>query len=160
MPDYHIYIHGDGNGESIGGQTKPYQNSGDGTAFSNTKPSPMDVINKTQDVAQHGFGSLINTGVAALSKIAPPVAIAVAIIKATDKVLTTGFAHQEKWNGNYENSVGYNNFKTELGNFINPMKYGYTMVMREKEFELQNRGTVQQNRLVGSSILKDMKRGV
>ena len=158
--DYHIYLHSEGTSgglNSSGNKTQPFsktqsQESGNAfstgikTAFSTTK----NIIN----------GGAVNTGVSYLTKVAPYVAVVVAGIGVADKILTTGFAHQEEYTGNYKNNMQYNNFKTVLRIFTNPIGYARSAIHTHFQYNKQNKEIIEQNRLIGNSILKDFNIGV
>ena len=153
--DYHIYIHGE-NGNGGGNNTQ---------TFSARKEQGMsfptgEVKQAFSTVKTMASGGALNTGVAALAKAVPWVAIAVAIVKGVDKVISTGFAHQEEYTGNYKNSMHYNNFKTIAGNVLNPIGYFRTTIQKEFQMKKQNKEIEQQNRLVGDAILKDFNMGI
>lgn len=155
--DYHIYLHGVEGGQSLGDKTKPFsasQTSGakSGSAFQ----TGVNYVQKGINVAQNP-GS---TGVAALAKVAPWVAAVIAIAKITDKVLTTGFAHQEEYTGHYKNNVMYNNFKTTVNYFFHPVNTFLQISHQQAQYNKQNKEIAQQNRLIGDSILKDFNVGV
>ena len=115
MADYHIYIHSN-EGSSLASNTQPKEETMGG-AF-----TAKSAFKGAQQFASGGFSSAINTGVAALSKAVPVVAAAVVAVKVVDGVLTTGFKHLESYTGNYQYSMEYNNFKTNIGYAINPIK--------------------------------------
>ena len=117
MADYHIYLHSN-EGNSLASNTQPKDaEESMGGVF-----TAKSVFKGVQQFANSGFSSAINTGVAALSKAVPIVAAAVIGIKVIDSVLTTGFKHLESYTGNYQYSMEYNNFKTNIGYAINPIK--------------------------------------
>lgn len=114
---YHIYIHSN-EGSSLASNTQPKDSSETmGGVF-----TAKSAFKGAQQFASGGFSSAINTGVAALSKAVPVVAVAVVAAKVVDGVLTTGFKHLESYTGNYQYSMEYNNFKTNIGYAINPIK--------------------------------------
>lgn len=115
MADYHIYLHSN-EGNSLQSNLQPKDRSMGG-AFS--VKSAYNAVNK---FVSSGFSSVINTGVAALSKAIPIVAGVMIAGKIADNILETGFHHLESYTGNYQYSMEYNNFKTVVGMIINPMK--------------------------------------
>lgn len=115
--DYHIYLHSDSNGGSrstSGGHTKPFSVQKDESFGSMIQPAKQVMSNVAN-------GNVVNTGVSALAKVAPWVAVVVAAVKIADKVVSTGFAHQEEYTGDYTNNVALNNFKTQISNAMNPI---------------------------------------
>lgn len=158
--DYHIYLHGDSSGSSSGGnQTKPFSVSkatttGSGAAFA-TKVQKAYSVGSTA-----ASGSVASTGAAALMKVVPWLAVIYIAWKVTDKVLSTGFAHQAEYTANYENNVNYNNFKTIAGYVLNPLSLAKVTIHSRKQYEKQNKEIAQQNRLLGDSVLKDFNIGV
>lgn len=155
MADYHIYLHTDAP-TSSGNQTKPFQNKETTGGEDNFLPKASQVYGTAKGIVG---GNGLNMGVAALSKVAPWVAVVVAIAKVGDKVLSTGFAHQEEYKGNYKNNVNYNNFKSMLGATFNPVGVGYSLIKQQYEIEKYNLAIQQQNKLIGNSILQNMKAG-
>lgn len=154
MADYHIYLHSD----QVSGQNKttPYQNkesqNGGDSSF-----GAKQGLNIAKNVAQ---GNGVNMGVAALSKVAPWVAAFIVAGKITDRVLTTGFAHQEEYTGNYINNVNYNNFKAQFNAVFHPVQTALSIFHQQAQFNKQNKAIAQQNTLIGNSILKDFNIGV
>lgn len=117
MADYHIYLHSN-EGSSLQSNLQPKDSKESmGGVF-----SVKAAYNKISQFASSGFSSVINTGVSALSKALPIVAVGVIAAKVADNILETGFHHLESYTGNYQYSMGYNNFKTVAGMVINPMK--------------------------------------
>ena len=113
---YHIYLHSN-EGNSLASNTQPKSaEESMGGAF-----SVKSAFKGAQQFASSGFSSTINTGVSALSKAVPAVAVAVIAAKVIDSVLETGFKHLQSYTGNYQYSMGYNNFKTVVGYIINPV---------------------------------------
>lgn len=150
--DYHIYLHGIG-GES-GNKTTPF------SAKTNESPFATKVNSTIKKVQNIASGSLVNTGVSALTKAVPIVATALILGKVADKVITTGFAHQQEYTGVYKNNVNWNNFKNSIHNIFHPIQYGLSVLHQNAQINKQNREIEQQNRLIGNSILKDFNIGV
>ena len=150
--DYHIYIHDTNSGS--GNKTTPFSAKTNESSFA-TKINTG--IKKFQGVLN---GSVVNTGVAALTKAVPIVATALIVGKITDKVLTTGFAHQQEYTGVYKNNVNWNNFKNSIHNIFHPIQYGLSVLHQNAQINKQNKEIEQQNRLIGNSILKDFNIGV
>jgi len=118
MADYHIYLHSN-EGSSLQNNLQPKDSKDSmGGAF-----SVKGAYNKISQFASGGFSGTINTGVASLSKAIPIVAAAVVMVKIADSVLETGFKHLESYTGNYQYSMEYNNFKTAVGNVVNPIGF-------------------------------------
>lgn len=153
--DYHIYIHGEGNGSS-GSKTAPFSTQQENGKTSNFETAKQ-AFGTASSIAQ---GNGVNMGVAALSKAYPAIAIAVAIYGVVDKVLTTGFAHQREYTGNYKNEMNYNNFKAKINMAVNPIGFVIKVAHQRAQFNKQNKEIAQQNRLIGNSILKDFNMGV
>ena len=114
--DRHIYIHSD-TSNSLASNTQPKEESMGGVF------SAKSAFTNVNQFMNSGFSSAINTGVAALTKALPVVAIGVVAVRETDKILSTGFEHLENYAGNYQYSMGYNNFKTVVGSIINPIGF-------------------------------------
>jgi len=156
MADYHIYLHSDT--VSTGNKTTPRQNKVDANG---EEPSNFAQVKKGFQIAKGvAQGQAVNMGVSALEKVAPYVAGVVAVAKITDKVLTTGFAHQEEYTGNFQNNVNYNNFKATMSAIFNPIGYALTIQHQQAQFRKQNIATQQQNTLLGNSVLKNFNIGV
>lgn len=118
MSDYHIYLHSN-EGNSLASNTQPKNvEESMGGVFS-AKAAFMGA----KQFMSSGFSGVINTGVSALTKALPIVALGVIAVRETDKILTTGFHHLESYMGNYQYSMEYNNFKTIVGSIINPVGY-------------------------------------
>lgn len=146
--DYHIYIHGSTGGESNGDSTKPFS-SDKNSAF---KPKEDESLVEDEQAQE--------TGAAALSKVAPWVAVAIAVIKVADKVLTTGFSHLREYAGHYEYELGYNNFKTTINHVMNPVGYIKQAVHRDFQFRKENQRIEQEAKIIGKTIYSDTKIGV
>lgn len=113
MSDYHIYLHSNEE-NSMASNTQPKEESMGGVF------KPMTIINKANQFATSGFSSVVNSGVATLTKVLPAVAVGIFALKTADKVLATGFHHLESYAGNYKYSMEYNNFKTIVSMVMNP----------------------------------------
>ena len=165
MADYNIYIHS--YSENTGG-------SGSEPGFSLVKPwsnqpatggvasfqTFQNVAHNAEQIATVGFAPYINTGVAALGKVVPAIAIIYAVAKIADKIVTTGLEHVETYTGHYEYSMGWNNFKTDIANTVNPIGVAIKNYKRQKEYDLKNLQIEQERKLVGNSILTTSVRGV
>ena len=155
--DYHIYLHSEENGSS-GNKIQPF------STRERTQDNGGAFATKVQKAYSTGStvasGSAATTGAAALMKVVPWLAIIYIAWKVTDKVLSTGFAHQAEYTANYENNVNYNNFKTITGYVLNPLSLAKTTIHSRKQYEKQNKEIAQQNRLLGDSVLKDFNIGV
>lgn len=154
--DYHIYIH-DPNGASgngSGNKTTPFSAKSSDESFKTAVQQPYSIAKGLAS------GNGVSMGVSALTKVAPWVAVVVAAITTTDKVLTTGFGHLEEYTGDYSYNVNYNNFKTKLGMVLHPVKTYMTTRHKDAQWKKQNKEITQQNRLIGNSILKDFNVGV
>jgi len=143
MADYHIYLHSN-TSSSIKSHTEPKEETMGG-AFSTIQTG----IAKVQQFSNSGFQSYISTGVAALSKAIPPIALAIAVAKITDKVVSTGFGHLESYTGHYEYSLAYNNFKSGVGALINPIGTAKRLANIYLEQDKFNRRQEQVKSLVG-----------
>lgn len=156
MPDYNIYIRDLTGGSGSASPTSP--------AKSEEEPSGAEIFLKgasaVKSFASSGASNFINSGVASVSKVIPAIAIAVAALKTTDKILTTGFSHLEDYTGNYQYAMAYNNIKTGLGNFINPVGYLLNEAHRQAQFDKQNKRIQQERTLIGNSQLTTYKVGV
>lgn len=157
--DYHIYLHGV---ESLGDKTKPFSTRGEAVQSSDSNGSggfqvAKQAFSVTKDVASNGA---VSVGVAALAKVAPWVAAFIVALKITDKIVTTGFAHQEEYTGHYNNNVMYNNVKTAFNTMLHPISFVLHTVHKQHQVDKQNKEIAQQNKLIGNSILKDFNIGV
>lgn len=107
MADYHIYLHSN-EGNSLANNTQPKDaEESMGGVF-----VPKTFIKDANKIANMSAGGLFKTGAAELVKVHPQAALAVAAVKGTEKVLSTGFEHLQSYTGNYEFSMEFNNFMT------------------------------------------------
>lgn len=146
--DYHIYIHGSTGGESNGDSTKPFS-SEKTSAF---KPKQNSIEAEDSDI--------IDEGAAALGKISGVVALATAIYKTTDKVLSTGFSHLREYTGHYEYEMQYNNFKTMIRHTVHPIGLLKETLHRDFQFRKENRRIAEESKIIGRTIYDDVKIGV
>ena len=107
MADYHIYLHSN-EGNSLASNTQPK----DAEETMGGVFVPKTFIKDVNKYANMSAGGLFKTGAAELAKVHPQAALAVAGVKVTEKVLSTGFEHLQSYTGNYEFSMGFNNFMT------------------------------------------------
>lgn len=158
MADYHIYLHS--NESENGSKTTPF--SARSSSESNGNFAPSKVASGISSAKAYASGSqgAGSTGVAALAKAVPWLAVIYAVAKVIDYVVDTGFTHAEDYTGMYKYSVGYNNFKTHLSHVLNPIGFGFSVIHKNKQIEKQNKEITQQNKLIGNSILKDFNIGV
>ena len=163
MADYNIYIHDvSSNSNGLSSKTTPFSNQSEeenpASAFSS---KVTGAFNKSQQFASSGFSGEIQQGIAILAKAVPWVAIVVAAIKITDKILTTSADLTASANGDYRFQMAYNNVKTIIGNVINPISMGKRMIERDIAFTNHNIETQQKNLLTGNIIINNLSdRGV
>ena len=159
--DYHIYLTSK-TAESPSQKTIPWDNQSEEQQANSESIAPFSTqgIQKAQETAQGGLGPIVSQGISKLAKAHPVVAIIVALIKITDKVLTTGFTHAETYTGDYTHAVNYANIKTGIGNFLNPIGFASRVAKRNFEFEKNNKKIESERLLVGSSTLRNINRGV
>ena len=153
--DYHIYIHDSkgGSGNGNGNQTTP---------FSTEKESSFStqVLDKASQVKSIVNGGAISTGAAAMTKVFPVAAIAIAIAKTADKILTTAAQHIEDYRGDYTRSVEMENIHTALSFGSNPVGFFKRVIHRQFQIDKANKQIAEERKLMGTSILKDMKVGI
>ena len=107
MADYHIYLHSnEGNSLASNTQPKDAEESMGGVFV------PKTFIKDANKIANMSASGLFKTGAAELAKVYPQAALAVAAVKGTEKILSTGFEHLQSYTGNYEFSMEFNNFMT------------------------------------------------
>lgn len=161
MADYNIYIHSfmGGGGAAESSPTKPWANQSQGGETSMFQ-TLQEVADNAQQLATSGVSNYAAMGVAQLSKASPFIALVVGSIVVGNKILTTGFRNVETYLGNYEYSMRFNNFKTTISNFLNPIGTGYKFFARNYQYQLQNERTEQQRLLFGNSILNTSFKGV
>lgn len=107
MADYHIYLHSnEGNSLASNTQPKDAEESMGGVFV------PKTFIKDVNKYANMSASGLFKTGAAELAKVHPQAALAVAAVKGTEKILSTGFEHLQSYTGNYEFSMEFNNFMT------------------------------------------------
>ena len=116
-------------------KTTPYQSSSK-ESNGDSSFSAKQGLSIAKNVAQ---GNGANMGVAALSKVAPWVAAVIVAAKITDKVLSTGFAHQEEYTGNYINNVNYNNFKAQVNMIFHPVQTFLSIAHQQAQYNKQNK---------------------
>lgn len=146
--NYNIYLHSDeGMGSDLGKSTVPFANQEkvSDNAFNTIKSG----IQKAENIATGGFGGVINTGVAALGKVVPQIALVVAAGAVANKVITTGFQHLETYTGNFEYSLGLNNFKAGLGRTLNPIGTFFKVKHIQAQAYKENEAIREGNRLFG-----------
>lgn len=146
--NYNIYLHSDeGMGSDLGKSTVPFANQEkvSDNAFNTIKSG----IQKAENIATGGFGGVINTGVAALGKVVPQIALVVAAGAVANKVITTGFQHLETYTGNFEYSLGLNNFKAGLGRALNPIGTFFKVKHIQAQAYKENEAIREGNRLFG-----------
>jgi len=121
MADYHIYLHSnEGNSLASNTQPKDAEESMGGVFV------PKTFIKDANKIANMSAGGLFKTGAAELAKVHPYAALAVAAVKGTEKVLSTGFEHLQSYTGNYEFSMEFNNFMTIIN--MTPVSFIYKSI--------------------------------
>lgn len=146
--DYNIYIHSnEGTGSNLRKTTVPFANqeSVDDNAFQTVQKG----IKEAEELATNGFGGVVNTGVAALGRAIPQIAMIVAAGAVANKVITTGFQHLETYTGNFEYSLGLNNFKAALGRTLNPVGTFFKVKHIQAQAHKENEAIREGNRLFG-----------
>lgn len=165
MQDYNIYLHATSEVDDSN-KTKPSVNrteekNADGTFRDG---SALDSFTKVKDTissfASSGFEGIVSDGIAKLGKIFPAVAIAYAILKISDSVIDTTASYINNYTGNYEFSIGYNNFKAGLKNVLLPVSYAKRQFDLSLELEKQNTRISEERNLVGSATMRNMKIGI
>ena len=139
--DYHIYLHDRFNSEN---HTKPFERKEEGAFKSSTTKMESES----------------ETGASALKKVGATVALATAIYKTTEKVLTIGFAHLTEYTGHYEYEMGFNNFKTTINHIFNPIGLLKQTIHRDMQFRKENQRIAEEAKLIGKTIYSDWKIGV
>lgn len=161
MPDHKIYIYTDGGIQATGSGSdafKPFSNKE--KKDESSADSVLGVINGAQGMMTSGFQPLISGGIAAFTKVFPYVAVAVAAVHITDKVVTTGANHLEEYKGDYRHDMFWNNLKTGLGNSINPIGLFLNQQHKNAQFQKRNAEIQMQRTLIGNTIVNDGKIGV
>ena len=162
MPmDYHIYLQSK-QSASVSEKTVPFELRGEEAQSTSDSIAPFisKGLSTAQQVANTGFGTAVNAGVSALAKAVPWVAVAVALVKITDKILTTTFTNIESYTGDYTHSVKYSNLKNGFSIAINPLGLAKRMIERNFEFDANNKKINAERLLVGQATLRNMDRGV
>lgn len=164
MSDYNIYIHSDTfSGDGLSDKTTPSANkpTADSEISSFTPMSVMqNGISKAIQFESGGFNSFINTGVSMLAKQVPYIAIGIMLYHVTEKIVTNSLNLYEQYTGNYTYSLNFNNFKTMVGNFMNPISLWRYNNQRTAEFNANNKRIEQQRTLIGNTFSNIGKRGV
>ena len=151
--DYHIYIHSETSDNGGGNKTTPFSAKQD-TPFS-TK-----VLQKFSQAKEMINGGYVSAGVSAMTKVLPAAALAIAVAKSYDKILTTAAQHIEEYTGDYSHSVRMNNIHTAISFGLNPLGYFKRTIHRQFQMNKTNKQISEERKLMGTTILKDMKVGV
>lgn len=154
MADYHIYLHNSA-GETPN-PTKPKETQEGGK---NKKTSPtVNFINQATNLIVNP-DSLISSAktkiggtLKSAAKIAVPLAIAGALIKIGDKVITEYLSFSETASGNYTGSFAYGNFKQSVHNFFHPFSTWLGHEKAKLQIKVGNLRNEQERLLLGGTI--------
>lgn len=118
--DYNIYLHTDGAANS--NPTKPWaSDGGDSSPSFQTNTQPWEnVLKKGISVAQNPDG-LVSSATSKISKAIPQIAIAAALIKLTDKVISEVIDFKTITTGDYTNQIMYGNIKAGISAAFRPI---------------------------------------
>lgn len=154
--DYYIWIKSKGgNGfQSESENTKPFDSreneNGEGGSLA---PYVSKTLNAAQSFSNGGFQSALNTGVSAITKAFPWIAIAIAVSKMAMNEVSTQFSNINEFNGDYRFQTAFDNVKAAMGNIINPFglaKYNYNFIEQKKE---EDKATDIRRTLTGATTL-------
>lgn len=160
MPDYNIYIHSVGSGDGDGNATKPKTDKD-----SKTKPKTAQKIAK-------GIGLLSNPdslisegiGIAAkeVSKAVPAVAVAYAVLKVSDRMITITQQFQVASTGDYSSQIAYSNFKQGIKNALTPFSTSLNLALARHNAKIEQQRVNQQISLLGESVINQgyVRKGV
>lgn len=162
--DYHIYIHGQGNG--FGGNKKPSRENVKPNAKKKENVSAISEVENEDGVNAWAVakGVRTTTGVASgktsilatASKYIPAVAIIYAVLKLTDKAITTATDFNVRETGDYSFKMSYNNFKATANTLINPIRSIINFNKSEQEKRIENDKRKQTMELLGDNALNSI----
>lgn len=157
MADYHIYIHGDGNG-TLNDKFVP-----EATKQEGGESTPSNVF---ESAVKKGVG-FVKSGGNVISPVAekvgqafPIVALIIAAVKVTDHLIATGTELVGEYYGRYEFAIGYNNIKVGLSTLTNPLSIPTTIAKRQLEIRKNNIRIEEENKLIGNSTFKNITKGM
>lgn len=161
--DYYIWIKSKGGTsgfQSESENTKPFdiraEEGGDSLA-----PFVSKGLNEAQSFSNGGFQSALNTGVSAITKAFPWIAVAMAVGKMALNQVSTEFSNINEFNGDYRFQTAFDNIKATAGNIINPIglaKYNYQFIEQKKK---EDQATEIRRTLTGATTLTNLiNRGV
>lgn len=158
MPDYNIYIH---SATNLGGQDNPtkawsQQNLQQTEAWNNDYSGYQQTYNSNTELPDY----LKNRGIDALKKAIPAVAIAIAVYKIANKIVSTIEPFITRESGDYRFQTGYSNFKVGMGMIFNPSGTALNALTYFQENRIFNRGQEQQRLLLGDSFINSYSRKV
>jgi len=148
MADYNIYIHSD---QSNGSSSK--------TSAWNSDMKPSDETSSWEGKAQQVIGyaqnpdSLVSKGISTIARAIPAVAVAFAVVKLVDKVITTSNSFISTESGDYRSTTIYSNFKGLLKTTLTPFSTTINYLQGEQALRIENRSREQYRELLGDSII-------
>lgn len=156
MPDYNIYIHSDLS-SSGSSPTKPWSKS----KSSSTNPWDSDdnyssnilkEVSKANGVIMNP-DSLISTGIGALTKAVPWVALALVLVKSVDNVASFCINYNTLETGDYRDSIAFSNFKANMGWILKPFSTSWNELQAQNKYRVDNYKKDQQRSLLGDSVI-------
>ena len=156
MPEHKIVIYANGFGQSKDRNFTPFSNvddDGDPLApFRQRSQAKRDWADSKREQEE--------TGVAALAKISPYVAIAIAAVKVSSSVAGVVSSVLSDYAGDYRFSVAFNNWKSTISNVFNPIGLAVNYTKRVFDFKKNEQSLQQQRTLIGRTAINNGKLGV
>lgn len=151
--DYNIYLH---NVESTekNDPTKPWTSSSE--ANTNFQDKLAKGITKGIGIAENPDGIVsgaVSKGMGALAKVFPWIAVAYAVLKLTDKVISTANTFITTETGDYRFATQYNNFKAGLGACFRPVSTTINYLQFEQRIRIENKRLSMERELFGDSLV-------
>ena len=157
--DYNIYLKVDENG-----QRTTAWNAGDARQQPFSSKSPTSAwVSKAQSALKvvSNPDSLISSGVGAVAKAIPWVALDYAIVKTATVLEDTAISYAALVTGDYSTQQRWNNFKTVAQSVFHPMTTAYNAYRQSVADSINNQKQQEKLRLLGDSVVNSYtKRGV
>lgn len=147
--DYNIYIR-----SAVGGTasdpTSPWKG---GEGATQSESSQAEAYQATQQAisAASNPDSLVSKGVGAVAKAAPWVAIAMAVVKAADQVMTTAMEFSVAETGDYAAKTDYENAKVAMRSVLAPFSATLGVIRGEQGIRIASQKAEMGRSLMGMS---------
>lgn len=96
------------------------------------------------------IGNPIGTAMGKLAGAIPWVAVALAVAKTADNLVSTTVDMLSASTGDSSGELAYANFKLGFGHALRPVSYGVALWKQQIEIDRQNKGIAQQRLLMGN----------